>query len=285
MAKKHRCPPPGAPMWVLTYGDMMSLLLTFFILLAAMANFDEKDKLFMAAMESIRKAFGATGQSGYFPDKMIDFKSFLVKFETLAIPDKKKNYGHSDEPGIDGKFYRVKKVRDGVELVVGGPIAFGRFSAELEPAMELLLVKFAKELQGKNNKLEIRGHATNEPLPLESQYKDGLDLGYARARKVRDRLIELGIDPRAMRVSTAGPYEPILKQTYDDERRAANRRVEIVITRALISDYTAKPQTPEELSRQAKARTPASPRSSARRGSSTADQGPIGYARIKESSP
>lgn len=291
MAKKHKCPPAGAPMWVLTYGDMMSLLLTFFILLAAMANFDEKDKLFMAAMESIRKAFGATGQSGYFPDKLIDFKSFLVKFETLAIPDKKKNYGHSDEPGIDGKYYRVKKVRDGVELVVGGPIAFGRFSAELEPPMEALLAKFAKELQGKNNKLEIRGHSTNEPLPLESQYKDGLDLGYARARKVRDRLIELGLDPRAMRVSSAGPYEPLLKQTYDDERRAANRRVEIVITRALISDYTAKPQTPEELSRQARLRMPGPPVGSARGESpdtlesNPLDQHPSEYALSKESSP
>lgn len=251
MAKKCKCPPPGAPLWVVTYGDMMSLLLCFFVLLAAMANFDERDKLFMAAIESIRKAFGSSGQSGYYVDKEVDFKSFLVKFETLFIPKEQKNYGHSDEPGIDGKFYRVKKVRDGVELIVGGPIAFGRFSAELEPTMEELLGRLAKELRGKNNKVEIRGHSTNEPLPLESEYQDGLDLGYARARAVYERLVELGLEPRAMRVSSAGPYEPVLKQTYTDDRRAANRRVEIMITHALISDYLAKPQTPEDLSKDA----------------------------------
>ncbi|MFQ5428774.1 MAG: flagellar motor protein MotB [Phycisphaerae bacterium] len=259
MAKKCKCPPPGAPLWVVTYGDMMSLLLTFFILLAAMANFDDRDKLFMAAMESIRKAFGATGQAGYFPDTLVDFKSFLVKFETFYVPNKTKHYGHADDPGIDGEYYRVKKVRDGVELTVGGPIAFARFSAELEPPMQALLANFAKELRGKNNKIEIRGHATNEPLPLESQYADAWELGYARARAVADRLIELGLNPAALRISTAGAYEPLLKQTYDDGRRNANRRVEIVVTQALISDYLAKPQTPEELSKNAATSRRASP--------------------------
>jgi hypothetical protein len=90
-----------------------------------------------------------------------------------------------------------------------------------------------------------------------------------------------------MRISTAGPYEPVLKQTYDDERRAANRRVEIVITRALISDYTAKPQTPEELARQARLGPSATEQreSPARRAANAGDQGTIGYARISESNP
>jgi len=251
MAKKCKCPPAGAPLWVMTYGDMMSLLLCFFILLAAMANFDDRDKLFMAAIAAIRKAFGDTGQSGYFPDNEVDFKSFMVQFETFYIPNKEKNYGHSDEPGIDGKFYRVKKVRDGVEVAVGGPIAFGRFSAEIEPDADAWLAQLAGELKGKKNKLDIRGHATNEPLPLESQYRDPLDLGYARARAVRDRLVELGVDPRAIRISSAGSYEPVVRQTYNDARRAANRRVEILVTQALIDDYKAAALTSEELSEQA----------------------------------
>lgn len=243
MALKHKCPPAGAPAWVLTYGDMMSLLLCFFVLLAAMANFDKKDKLFMAAMESIAKAFGAEGQVGFFPDKVIDFNSFLMKLNSKLIPTEMKNYGHSDEPGIDGRYYRVKKIRDGVELTIGGPIAFGRFSAELEPPMKEVLTKLADEIRGKTNKLEIRGHATNEPLPLESKYSDAFELGYARARNVADFLIGLGLDPRAFRISTAGAYEPIKEQAYNDARRAANRRVEIVVTQSLISDYLPKPET------------------------------------------
>ncbi len=259
MAKKHKCPPAGAPMWMVTYGDMMTLLLCFFVMLAALANFDEDKKMFMAALESIRRAFGSAGQAGWLPDDQVDFKSFILKFQTLTIPDKKKNLGHSDEPGVDGEYYRVKKVRDGVEIVVGGPIAFGRFSAEIEPETDSLLQQLAAELRGKQNKIEIRGHASKEPLPDESEYRDPIDLAYARARNIRDRLIELDVDAKAIRVSSAGPYEPLLRQSYNDARRAANRRVEIILTQALVSDYEAKGLTPEELARQARSEAIASP--------------------------
>jgi chemotaxis protein MotB len=251
MGLKKRPPPQGAPMWIVTYGDMMTLLLCFFILLAAFANYDKKDKLFMTAIESIREALGAPGQKGWLPDDEIDFKSLLVRLESLIPPDRPKKEGYSDELGLDGKYYRVKNVRDGIEVVVGGPIAFGPFSAEIEPEADQLLAKIAPELIGKSNKIEIRGHATSEPLPLEGAYRDTLDLGYARARNTRDRLVELGVDPRTIRVSSAGNYEPVQNQTFQDGRRAANRRVEVVITQALRSEYTPPPPSREELISQA----------------------------------
>ncbi len=250
--RKKRQAPAGAPAWMVTYGDMMTLLLCFFVLLAALANFDDRDKMFMAAIESIRQAFGNQSQTGYFSDDVIDFKSFLIQFETIIIKNENKNLGHADDPGVDGRFYRVKQIRDGIQLVVGGPIAFARFSAEIEPDMDGLLEKLATELRGKRNKIEIRGHAAYEPLPLDSPHADPLDLSYARARNTRDRLVELGVPRRAIRVEAAGPYEPVLDQTYDDGRRAANRRVEIILTQARIDDYNAKPQTPEDLARQAR---------------------------------
>ena len=97
----------------------------------------------------------------------------------------------------------------------------------------------------------MRGHATYEPTPVDSPYKDPMALSHARARTVRDRLVELGVDPRVIRISAAGPYEPVLDQTYSDPRRAANRRVEILLTQALVDDYKAEPNTPEELHRDA----------------------------------
>ena len=249
MALKKKDPPTGAPDWVLTYGDMMSLLLCFFILLAAFANFDKQDKLFMTAIESIREALGAPGQTGWFPDDEVDFRSLLIRLQSLVPPDRPRTEGFADEPGIDGRYTKVKSVRDGVEIIVGGPIAFGGFSAKIEPEADALITKIAPEVIGKSNKIEIRGHATNEPLPLDCGYKDAIDLGYARARAVRDRLVEEGVDPRAIRVSSAGSYEPVVSQTYNDMRRAANRRVEIIITQALRADYAPTPASPEAMSR------------------------------------
>lgn len=247
MAIKKQEAPTGAPEWVVTYGDMMTLLLCFFILLAAFANFDKQDKMFMTAIESIREALGSPGQHGWLQADEVDFKSLMILLESLIPPDRPKEQGYSDKPGVDGRHYRVKSIREGLEVVIGGPIAFGRHSAHIEPEMDKVLVKLAPELIGKNNKIEIRGHATREPLPLDSKFGDAIDLGYARARAVRDRLVDLGIDPRTIRVGSAGYYEPLADRTFDDARRASNRRVEIIITQALRSEYQPEPPTADEV--------------------------------------
>ena len=49
--------PPGVPEWVVTYGDMMSLLLTFFIMLVSMSQLKEEGKN-RAAMNAMQQRFG-----------------------------------------------------------------------------------------------------------------------------------------------------------------------------------------------------------------------------------
>jgi len=242
MAIKKPAPPAGAPEWVVTYGDMMSLLLCFFILLCAFANFSKEDQMLMSAMESVREALGSPGQSGWNPEDRLDFNSTLVRMLTLVIDTKTNKVSNSDQPGVRGEYYRVTQIRDGLQVVVGGPVAFDRFSAELKPGVEQVLEQIAKELNGRRNKIEIRGHATDEPLTPDSPFSDALDLSYVRARQVRDRLVALGVNPRAIRISAAGPFEPLLKQAYDETRRASNRRVEILLSQSLLSDYKAAPQ-------------------------------------------
>ncbi len=58
MARKPKKPEDGAPAWVVTYGDMMSLLLTFFIILVSMSEL-KQDHKFQRVMKSVRQAFGA----------------------------------------------------------------------------------------------------------------------------------------------------------------------------------------------------------------------------------
>ena len=55
MAKKVKCPPVGAPAWVLTFGDCMTLLLTFFVLLFSMSSIDKAK--FEQIVESFKGAF------------------------------------------------------------------------------------------------------------------------------------------------------------------------------------------------------------------------------------
>ncbi len=54
-SKKAPAPAAGAPAWMVTYSDMVTLLLTFFVMLLAMANFDDLVRR-DAVLESIREA-------------------------------------------------------------------------------------------------------------------------------------------------------------------------------------------------------------------------------------
>ncbi|MBN1491298.1 MAG: OmpA family protein [Phycisphaerae bacterium] len=243
MAKKKA--EDGAPMWVVTYGDMMSLLLCFFIMLAALANFDNPNPKLAAALESIREALGMTGQSGKLADPSWDFQSMLRKLETIVKTHRLKHLGQADAKGVEGKQFTIRQIRDGAEITLGGPITFSRSSAELQPAAEALVEQLAGTLAGHLNKIEVRGHATPEPLPPDSPYRDPMDLSVARARSVADVLIAGGINPRTIRIVGVGSNEPVVRQAYVQDRMAANRRVEVVVRESVISEFEGEPISAE----------------------------------------
>ena len=56
MADCPKCPPAGAPLWLATFADLMSLLMCFFVLLLSFATMDAKK--FKATAESMENAFG-----------------------------------------------------------------------------------------------------------------------------------------------------------------------------------------------------------------------------------
>jgi len=113
----------GAPAWVLTYGDMMSLLLCFFIALVSMGEI-KKDR-FQQAVESLQRAFGGI-ESGmeFMPIETKSRNTLIEKLLGLQIsvnPDKK---GDTAEEGTHGKKFRVTNVPEGLQVVVGGRVAF-----------------------------------------------------------------------------------------------------------------------------------------------------------------
>ncbi len=231
----------GAPDWVLTYGDMMSLLLCFFIALVSMSEI-KKDR-FQQAVESLQRAFGGFDAGiGTMPIETNSKNTLIEKLLELEIPINLDKKGDSDEEGIHGKKFRVTNVRDGLQVVVGGRVAFDRFSAELKPEASELIAKTAERIRGYNTRVLVRGHATNEPLPPGSPYSDARDLSYARARTVARALEEIGVRPVRILTVAAGDNEPIVRQAYTEERRALNRRVEILVTEDLVDDYSGSSQ-------------------------------------------
>ena len=237
MARKKQEQPEGAPAWLVTYGDAMTLLLCFFVIIVSMSELKQDEK-FMKVVESLQAAFGAyEGGTGSVPTVDIPTNVILKRLVELDIPREVKHLGDTDTEAIEGKKWRVTKLREGIQVVVGGRITFDRFSATLKPEAQELIAKAADVLRGYNTKIRVRGHATREPLPADSVYPDARDLSYARAKAVEAELVKNGVRAERLMLEALGSTEPLVRQAYTEERRAMNRRVEIVVTEELIEDY------------------------------------------------
>lgn len=245
MPRKPKAVAAGAPEWMVTYGDMMTLLLCFFVILVAMSEI-KADKKFQDVMQSIKAAFGYEGGIGAVPSTTPPKISLKQILETIVIPKKPKKLGDSDDEGIDGKVFRVTQIREGLQFAVGGRISFPRFSAELLPEGEVLIGKLADRIRGHNTKITVRGHATSEPLPDDSPFPDRLALSTARARAVFKALVGHGVRPRRISITGCGDHELLQRQAYNETRRAVNRRVEIIVNEALINEYEGDPLPREE---------------------------------------
>jgi len=234
--RRSRASRGGVPEWMVTYGDMMTLLLCFFVIIVSLSEIKEDEK-FQQVLDSIRSAFGFDGSLGQVPITRDTKNALLRQLQTIVIPPHVSHEGDTEEEGIQERSFRVTQVREGVQVVVGGRISFDPFSATLKPEAEDLIGALAQKIIGHNTKINVRGHATTEPVPPEHPYDGPMDLSYARARAVEAALSRFGIRSERIRIHAVGSREPLHAQAYTERRRAANRRVEIIVTESLIDDY------------------------------------------------
>jgi chemotaxis protein MotB len=191
-------PPPPAPEWMLTYGDLMSLLLTFFIMLVAMSDWRSEGRV-LQAVEALQRRFGNDASPA----------------------------GREAAPlvGPIGSRPWLRPSGPGRTTSLGGSVLFAEDSAELSPTERQQLRALAERLQGKGQRIEIRGHTTRRPLPPGGVYADHWELAFARCREVQRLLIEAGIAPHRLRLSVAGGNEPAY-QGDDPLGNRENSRVE-----------------------------------------------------------
>jgi chemotaxis protein MotB len=143
-----------------------------------------------------------------------------------------------------GDHPRVTIVRPGTKTAIGTVIYFDEGAAELTEENRHVLSQQADVMQGKSQKIEVRGHTSHKPVAASSGLRDNWDLAYQRSRNVVQYLIQdLNIDARRIRMSVAGPHEPAHIGTEEAKLRQ-NPRVEIYMLDEVISDSIG---TQEEL--------------------------------------
>lgn len=227
---------PGIPEWVVTFGDMMSLLLTFFIMLVSLSEIKEEEK-YQALVESIRRQFGHdSAEMNLIPGDARPRNSRLSKLATMGRARRFDLMKGGDKvPAPAGDHPRVRVIRFGTKTAVGTVLTFEESSVALSPKDRRDLQVLAGEISGKPQKVEVRGHTSSRPLTGDEPYSDHWDLAYRRAKVVMAYLVnDLDIDARRIRLAVAGPYEPFSDQP-DPIEQSLNPRVEVYLLDEVVS--------------------------------------------------
>jgi chemotaxis protein MotB len=235
---KKKPPPAGesCPLWYISFADMVTLLMAFFVMLAAFSSgASTDDSKLRQYLKSLQAAFGYQPSSSELTD-LPDPKDLLEKLEQASMRNFK-SAGSDQGPGRLGTVNTIKRTREGIEFTIGGQLGFDCGSVVLPDEAKAALQEIVEYIKGENNKVEVRGHSTRMECDGGRAFADEHQLAYARATAAADFLIAQGIAPERIRRVDCGSSEPLIVHAYDEQTKKANRRVEIIVTQALVHDF------------------------------------------------
>lgn len=211
--------------WELTFTDMLTLLLTFFIFIIAVSTFKTSEyKLFW-------KTFARRGPGMGVGEKNPSIKSSkFALIKSLKLPwlgpdaetmlaSLEEAFTMSDFQGVDVDYDENK-----ISLAISEQISFGAGQYRLHEKIKPRLLKLIPILQASPFEVGIEGHTDTQT----GGEIDNMELSLNRALAVARFLIQNGLDKKKVSVSGYGPYRPIADNHLPGERQR-NRRVEINI--------------------------------------------------------
>ncbi len=226
MAKKKK----GAkkietPAWLATFGDMMSLLLAFFVLLFSFSSIQESK--FQAAMASMQGALGVLDTYPTVPihdnfEHLPDMQRTLegVKKKVEEIKEHMEALKRSDE-------VKVSRNEEGLAIRLDSRFLFDLSSATLRSEAFEVLDGVMGSLKDLPNEVRVEGHTDNLPIK-SSLFPSNWELSTARAAAIIRYFESKGMDPRRMSAVGYGEWRPVVRND-SPANRQKNRRVEIFV--------------------------------------------------------
>ena len=219
----------GAPDWMVTFADLMSLLLTFFVLLLSFSNTEIIKFRTMAG--SVRNALGLKSE---FALSDIPMGNKLLPYEDpkegdggSAAKDMERQLNEIlQQAGLEGGSAKLNK--HGVVLQLEGDLLFGSGEASINPEALPVLGALADYISTVSRSVDVIGHTDDVPISTPV-FPSNWELSAARAGQAVRYLAEKGVPAGRMRAIGQAHSEP-LADNGTAEGRAANRRIEFVFT-------------------------------------------------------
>ena len=277
MAKKQEEIKPGLPAWQGTFGDLMNLLLCFFVLLFSMANMDAAK--FEEVAASFSQAFSvfsggemAIGQGALIGDGVSQLNQLSAFVTSMGLAqsgedsdENEKAVGEMDqqelmeaaeEEQLEASAELAEKIEQAleegeiddmvslnytsqyVELTIQGSILFDSGKTELKEDAIPVVDKVGQILETyAGGTIDIEGHTDNVPMSGGGKYANNDELSSGRALTVFYYLTEHTTLDPSKIVHTGRGQYDPIADNTTDEGRARNRRVEIKIYNPLSGSY------------------------------------------------
>jgi chemotaxis protein MotB len=221
----------GHDRWLISYADLVTLLLAVFTTLYAASTLDAR-KLDPIAM-SLRDAFNADPlQTVPAEGKPAVVAPVEIVARMAALEDLKMRLSRDLEDALRAQ--RLEITTDGRGLVISLPeqATFPVATADVTPGAQALIARVAAPLAPLPNLIRIEGHTDDVPIRTP-RYASNWELSTARASAVVAYLIESAhIDPARLSASGYGEFHPRVPNS-SPENRARNRRIDVVVLDAV----------------------------------------------------
>ncbi|MDO8941430.1 MAG: MotB family protein [Methylicorpusculum sp.] len=263
-----KCPPVGAPLWLATFADLMSLLMCFFILLLSMATIDAKK--FKKMSDEMQDAFGVQKDVPSYdipmgtsiiaqhfspaptePTPLEEVKQTTQqRSTTLAETIDENNLDEIEQKLLQKKLEEVKEQAEKIKESLKDEIKQGLVSVEainlniiirieergsfpsgtavLKAGFEPVMKKISAAVNDSPGKVHVAGHSDDIPISTQA-YRSNWELSASRAVTVSHFLFQqTGTDPTRFVIEGYADTKPLVPNKTQEDR-AKNRRVEIVV--------------------------------------------------------
>jgi chemotaxis protein MotB len=218
----------SSSMWLISFTDVMALMLTFFVLLFAMSNPKQEEwknftQQIQANFNRFQGALDNRGAEDAINIEKINFSQALNLNYLRALIENL----ISKEPSLGS----ARLIDNGDSLIISLPqnILFDVGQADIKSEANKALYTLAGTLRRIKNRIEIVGHTDPRPI-AGNQFPSNWELSLTRAASVAAVLENVGYDkPITVRGQASGRFYDIPKSVSVEERLDLSRRVDIVV--------------------------------------------------------
>ena len=235
--------PPGAPEWIVTFADLMSLLLTFFVLLLSFSS--TQMAKFEAVAGSLKNALGMRSE--------LDLSDQAERRELIErLENQRSEQDPATAPDLEQELSKLLTelgghgrgiaalTGEGIVLNISGDLMFASGEATLSPDAIQVLDRISNYVLQSDRPLDVVGHTDNVPIstPL---FPSNWELSAARAGSAVRYLVDRGVDAQRMRAIGRASTRPVDSNS-SAEGRSLNRRVEFIFN--LQQELAGSPESP-----------------------------------------